>query len=79
MSFTPALDFAFEIRAEVADTLHIGHGDGEVAEFTPITGGSVDGPRLRGKVLPGEATGAVRAGRCASWRPATCSRPRTAP
>lgn len=53
MSFTPALDFAFEIRAEVADTLHIGNGDGEVTEFTPITGGSVDGPRLRGTVLPG--------------------------
>ncbi|MFJ9080502.1 DUF3237 domain-containing protein [Streptomyces sp. NPDC102278] len=53
MSFTPALDFAFEIRAEVSDTLHIGHGDGEVTEFTPITGGGVDGPRLRGTVLPG--------------------------
>ncbi|WND39643.1 DUF3237 domain-containing protein [Streptomyces sp. BB1-1-1] len=53
MSFTPALVFAFEIRAEVTGTLHIGHGDGEVAEFTPIVGGSVDGPRLRGKVLPG--------------------------
>ncbi|MDG9722848.1 DUF3237 domain-containing protein [Streptomyces sp. DH41] len=53
MSFTPALDFAFEIRAEVSDTLHIGNGDGEVTEFTPITGGGVDGPRLRGKVLPG--------------------------
>ncbi|HWU09243.1 MAG TPA: DUF3237 domain-containing protein [Streptomyces sp.] len=53
MSFTPALDFAFEIRAEVSGTLHIGNGDGEVTEFTPITGGSVDGPRLRGKVLPG--------------------------
>ncbi|MFB7333193.1 DUF3237 domain-containing protein [Streptomyces adustus] len=53
MSFTPALGFAFEIRAEVADTLHIGNGDGEVTEFTPITGGSVEGPRLRGTVLPG--------------------------
>ncbi|GAA4832973.1 DUF3237 domain-containing protein [Kitasatospora terrestris] len=53
MSFTPALRFAFEIRAEVAETLHIGHGDGEVTEFTPITGGSVDGPLLRGEVLPG--------------------------
>ncbi len=53
MSFTPALDFAFEIRAEVTDTLHIGHGDGETTEFTPIVGGSVDGPLLRGKVLAG--------------------------
>ncbi|GJF34163.1 UPF0311 protein [Kitasatospora sp. NE20-6] len=53
MSFTPALRFAFEIRAEVAATLHVGHGDGEVTEFTPITGGTVDGPLLRGEVLPG--------------------------
>jgi hypothetical protein len=53
MPFTPALDFVFEIRAEVTDSLHIGHGDGEKTEFTPITGGSVDGPRLRGTVLPG--------------------------
>ncbi|MEU3463998.1 DUF3237 domain-containing protein [Streptomyces sp. NPDC006733] len=53
MPFTPALTFAFEIRAHVAETLHIGHGDGEVTEFTPITGGSVDGPLLRGKVLAG--------------------------
>lgn len=53
MSFTPALDFAFEIRAQVAETLHVGHGDGEVTEFTPIVGGSVDGPLLRGEVLAG--------------------------
>jgi hypothetical protein len=53
MSLTPALDFAFEIRAEVTGTLLIGNGDGETTEFTPIVGGSVDGPRLRGKVLPG--------------------------
>ncbi|MGW0535119.1 DUF3237 domain-containing protein [Streptomyces sp. NPDC003032] len=53
MPFAPALDFAFEIRAHVTETLHIGHGDGEVTEFTPIVGGSVDGPLLRGEVLAG--------------------------
>ncbi|SEK48589.1 DUF3237 domain-containing protein [Streptacidiphilus jiangxiensis] len=53
MTFTPALEFAFEIRAEIAETLHIGHGDGELTEFTPITGGTVTGPRLNGTVLPG--------------------------
>lgn len=52
-SSTPGLTFAFEIRAQVGETLHIGHGDGEVTEFTPITGGTVDGPRLRGTVLAG--------------------------
>ncbi|MGW7051650.1 DUF3237 domain-containing protein [Streptomyces sp. NPDC054887] len=49
----PSLSFAFEIRAEIAEPLHIGHGDGERTEFTPITGGSVEGPRLRGTVLAG--------------------------
>lgn len=53
MSFAPSLAFAFEIRAHVAPTLHVGHGDGEHAEFTPIVGGTVDGPRLRGTVLSG--------------------------
>ncbi|GAA5077609.1 DUF3237 domain-containing protein [Streptomyces similanensis] len=53
MPFTPALEFVFEIRAHVARTLHIGHGEGETTEFTPIVGGSVHGPRLQGKVLSG--------------------------
>ncbi|MEV5826993.1 DUF3237 domain-containing protein [Spirillospora sp. NPDC052242] len=53
MPFAPALTFAFEIRATLAPTLHVGHGDGEKTEFTPITGGTVDGPLLRGTVLPG--------------------------
>lgn len=53
MSFAPALEFVFEIRAQVSETLHIGHGDGETTEFTPIVGGSVTGPRLSGKVLAG--------------------------
>ncbi|WP_306318159.1 MULTISPECIES: DUF3237 domain-containing protein [unclassified Streptomyces] len=51
---TPALSYAFEIRAEVDKPLHIGHGTtGERTEFTPITGGTVRGPRLSGTVLPG--------------------------
>lgn len=53
MPFSPRLEFAFEIRAHVDPTLHIGHGDGELTEFTPITGGTVAGPRLNGTVLPG--------------------------
>ncbi|GII05899.1 hypothetical protein Pta02_79070 [Planobispora takensis] len=51
--FTPALTFAFEIRARLEPTMHVGHGDGEKTEFTPIVGGTVDGPLLRGVVLPG--------------------------
>ncbi|GAB2505066.1 DUF3237 domain-containing protein [Nocardiopsis aegyptia] len=53
MTFTPALTFAFEIRARVSEPLHVGHGDGERTEFTPITGGTVHGPRLNGTVLAG--------------------------
>ncbi|MEV5903902.1 MULTISPECIES: DUF3237 domain-containing protein [unclassified Streptomyces] len=53
MTVTPSLTYAFEIRAAVAPSLHIGHGDGERTEFTPITGGTVHGPRLNGTVLAG--------------------------
>ncbi|MFC7304050.1 DUF3237 domain-containing protein [Streptomyces monticola] len=51
--FAPSLTYAFEVWAEVAPPLHIGHGDGERTEFTPITGGRVHGPRLNGTVLAG--------------------------
>ncbi|GAA2616180.1 DUF3237 domain-containing protein [Actinomadura fulvescens] len=51
-TFTPALTFAFEIHADLSPTLHVGHGDGESTDFTPIIGGTVEGPMLRGKVLP---------------------------
>ncbi|GAA3228192.1 DUF3237 domain-containing protein [Actinocorallia longicatena] len=53
MTFAPQLTFAFEIRAYLSPSLHIGHGDGEKTEFTPIVGGTVEGPMLRGTVLPG--------------------------
>ncbi|MFJ4616894.1 DUF3237 domain-containing protein [Streptomyces sp. NPDC088812] len=53
MTFSPSLTHAFEIRAAVAPSLHVGHGAGERTEFTPITGGTVSGPRLNGTVLPG--------------------------
>ncbi|MFJ8824185.1 DUF3237 domain-containing protein [Streptomyces sp. NPDC102467] len=53
MHAVPTLTYAFEIRAEVDPPLHIGHGSGEVTEFTPITGGTVRGPRLTGSVLAG--------------------------
>lgn len=49
----PALEFAFEIRVDVAEDLHIGRGAEERLAFTPITGGTVDGPLLRGAVLSG--------------------------
>ncbi|MGY1813573.1 DUF3237 domain-containing protein [Blastococcus sp. SYSU D00820] len=48
----PQLTFAFEARVEVAPPLRIGRGPGEEVWFTPITGGTVAGPRLNGEVLP---------------------------
>ncbi len=49
----PTLTFAFEVRVSVAPRERIGHGLGEELWFTPITGGTVDGPRLRGEVVAG--------------------------
>jgi hypothetical protein len=49
----PHLEYAFEVRVDVAESERIGHGDGDVLSFTPITGGTVDGPLLRGSVVPG--------------------------
>lgn len=53
----PRLEFVFELRVEVGAELHVGRGDDEVLGFTPITGGTVTGPRLTGRVLAGAATG----------------------
>jgi len=58
----PRLAFAFEVRADIAESEHIGHGAGDVLDFTPITGGTVDGPRLRGAVVPGGGDWSVRRG-----------------
>jgi len=49
----PRLVFAFEARVDVAESLHVGRGSDEVLMFTPITGGTVAGPRLNGVVVPG--------------------------
>jgi hypothetical protein len=49
----PVLTFAFEARVTCAPSERIGHGAGEELWFTPITGGTVDGPRLQGEVVAG--------------------------
>lgn len=49
----PKLEFAFEVRVEIAKEYRIGRSADEVLGFTPITGGTVAGPLLNGKVLPG--------------------------
>lgn len=49
----PVLEYAFEIRVDVDPDIHLGRGADEALSFTPITGGTVDGPLLRGVVLSG--------------------------
>ena len=55
----PVLEFAFEVRVDIAPHLRIGRSVDEELSFTPITGGTVEGPLLRGRVLPGGGDWAV--------------------
>ena len=48
----PSLTFAFEVRVDVDDAVHVGYGSvHEVLMFVPITGGTVAGPRLTDGVI----------------------------
>jgi hypothetical protein len=58
----PELEFAFEVRVDIGPSEHVGHGTGDELTFTPITGGTVEGPRLRGVVVPGGGDWAVERG-----------------
>lgn len=49
----PSLEFVFELRVAVDDPVHIGRTDSEDLNFAPITGGTVDGPALQGRILAG--------------------------
>ncbi|WP_157007450.1 DUF3237 domain-containing protein [Agromyces laixinhei] len=55
----PTLEFVFEIRASIDPDHHIGRGPQEKLSFTPVSGGSVTGPRLNGTVLAGGGDWAV--------------------
>lgn len=55
----PVLEFAFEVRVDIAPHFRIGRSVDEELSFTPITGGTVEGPLLRGQVLPGGGDWAV--------------------
>lgn len=51
---TPAFETCFELRVAVDDALQLGGADpGEGLHFARISGGTFDGPRLRGRILPG--------------------------
>ncbi|KJL47256.1 hypothetical protein RS84_02046 [Microbacterium hydrocarbonoxydans] len=48
----PAFEYCFELRCRVEDALPLGGGvPGEGLHFARVSGGTVDGPRLRGAVL----------------------------
>jgi len=51
----PGLEFAFEVRAEVADPTIVGQVPHGLRRIIDILGGTVEGPKLKGKVLPGGA------------------------
>lgn len=50
---TPTLKYAFTINVELAPAIDFGATFSGDRRFIAITGGSVDGPRLTGKVLSG--------------------------
>lgn len=51
----PALEFAFEVRAQVADPLVIGDLPNGTRRIIDILGGTVEGPGISGRVRPGGA------------------------
>ncbi len=51
----PGLEFAFEVRAEVADPTVVGRVPGGTRRIVDIVGGTFEGPRLKGEIVPGGA------------------------
>jgi hypothetical protein len=51
----PKLEFAFEVRADVATPTVVGELPTGVRRIVDILGGSFQGPKLKGKLLPGGA------------------------
>ncbi|MET0290787.1 MAG: DUF3237 domain-containing protein [Steroidobacteraceae bacterium] len=48
-------EFVLEIRAGIGPAVEIGPGSNGIRRLIPITGGTFEGPRLRGAVIPGGA------------------------
>jgi hypothetical protein len=49
----PTLEFAFEERVTISPAVELGDTALGGRRYIPITGGSVAGPRLNGRVIPG--------------------------
>ena len=52
---TPGLELVMTLRVEIAAPLDVGAVGGGVRRVIPITGGTFEGPEIRGTVLPGGA------------------------
>ncbi|MGH8143459.1 MAG: DUF3237 domain-containing protein [Steroidobacteraceae bacterium] len=48
-------NFVFRLRAQVDAPLIVGESSHGLRRIVPITGGSFEGPRIRGRILPGGA------------------------
>ena len=55
MSSGPRLEFAFELQVTVALPMELGPTAGGRRRVIPITGGTFQGPRLSGRIVPGGA------------------------
>jgi hypothetical protein len=55
MPRTPELEFAFEARVQIGAPLDLGVTRAGHRRVIPILGGTFEGPRVRGRVLPGGA------------------------
>ncbi len=53
MPYKPELEFLYEISAYLESPIAIGECPHGNRQIVPVTGGSFEGPRLKGKVLPG--------------------------
>jgi hypothetical protein len=53
MNTAPALEFVFEIRAQIGEVQRAGPGAMGERQHIPIVGGTVAGPRMKGRILPG--------------------------
>jgi hypothetical protein len=51
----PALEFAFELRADVGPPMEIGQVAHGRRRNVPILGGTFEGPSIKGRVMPGGA------------------------
>jgi hypothetical protein len=51
----PKLEFAFEVRAEVATPTIVGSVPGGTRRIVDVLGGSFEGPKVKGKLRPGGA------------------------